>query len=147
MHYIEIQKGKERMKEEKFYKELGAGASYVKRMALAVDDNVDNKYDGLFFGDTWFGSMKAAVQCAKAGKKSNREEIFVVKGLHALYPKKFIQDSLTGLPGGIHIVLEGVHPATGVKLITLGYKYSRKTTLFSLPHQEWLTHCQAKIMR
>ena len=37
---------------------------------------------------------------------------------------------MKGAPGGVHIVLEGVHP-NGQKLVAVGYRYSsRKTLMF-----------------
>ena len=54
---------------------------------------------------------------------------------HSLYPKKFVEESLKGAPGGVHIVLEGVHP-NGQKIVTIGYRYSsRKTLMFVMSDQ------------
>ena len=57
------------------------------------------------------------------------ECVFQVKTNSALYPKAFIEDALADAPGGVHIVLEG-KASNGVPLAAIGYRYSRKTTLF-----------------
>ena len=48
---------------------------------------------------------------------------------HALYPKEFIEKASKDAPDGIHIILEGTMKDE-VPLVALGYRYSRKTTLF-----------------
>ena len=55
--------------------------------------------------------------------------MFVVKTAHALYPKYFITEALTGAPGGAHIVLTAKDVKTGVDMVAVGYKYSAKTIL------------------
>ena len=77
-------------------------------------------------GDSWFGSVKAAAAMAAEGVES----IMQIKTNHSLFPKTFIESSLEGAPGGVHIVLEGIHP-NGHKLVAIGYRYSsRKTLMF-----------------
>ena len=56
------------------------------------------------------------------------EGVFQVKTGHRMYPKTFIENSLKGMPGEVHIVLEGVNGHTGERLIAIGYRYSSKTT-------------------
>jgi hypothetical protein len=51
-----------------------------------------------------------------------------VKTGHALLPKCFIEEKLRDAPGGVWIVMESTHQ--GVPLVTLGYRYSTRTTLF-----------------
>ncbi len=46
-----------------------------------------------------------------------------------LYSKDYIEKALEDAPGGIKIVLSGTAP-NGIPLIALGYRDSRKTTLF-----------------
>jgi hypothetical protein len=53
-----------------------------------------------------------------------------VKTNHKLFPKQFIDEALQGMPGGVHIVLEGINAYTEEKLYAVGYRYSKKTTLF-----------------
>jgi len=52
-----------------------------------------------------------------------------VKQNSVLYPNSFIEEALAEAPVGIHIVLEGAAP-NEVPLVAIGYRYSRKTTLF-----------------
>ena len=76
-------------------------------------------------GDAWFGSVKAAAALAEEGT----EAVLQVKTGHSLFPKKFIEDALSGSPGGVHIVLRGRHP-NGKLLIALGYRYLSKKLYF-----------------
>lgn len=76
-------------------------------------------------GDAWFGSVKAASQMAVRGYQC----CFQIKVYSALYPKEFIEDVLKDAPGGVCIALEGKAP-NEQNLIALGYRYSRKATLF-----------------
>ena len=94
-------------------------------MAQSNTENIDG-CDPLVKADSWFGSVKAVAVLAEKGIQS----VMQVKNNHSLYPKKFIESSLKGAPGGVHIVLEGVHP-NGQKLVAVGYRYSsRKTLMF-----------------
>ena len=52
-----------------------------------------------------------------------------VKTNSGLFPKKFIADTLDGMPGGVKIVLKGTAP-NEVPLVAIGYRYSTKTSLF-----------------
>ena len=76
-------------------------------------------------GDSWFGSVKAAAKIAENGMHA----VLQVKTATLLYPKQFIDDALSGAPGGVHIVLRGKHP-NGNTLVAVGYRYSSKKTLF-----------------
>ena len=76
-------------------------------------------------GDSWFGSVKAAVELRRAGFKC----VLQVKTNHALFPKKQIEEVLGPAPGGTSMVLRGVHKH-GVELVSIGYKYNKKTVLF-----------------
>jgi len=52
-----------------------------------------------------------------------------VKTNHGLFPKKFIADTLDGMPGSIKIVLKGT-ALNEVPLVAIGYRYSAKPSLF-----------------
>ncbi len=73
--------------------------------------------------DAWFGSVKSAVALAKKGYKA----VLQVKTGHGLFPKKFIESTLEGAPGGVWVVLESIQE--GIPLIAIGYRYSTCTTL------------------
>lgn len=127
MRYLEIMKGKEGQKSYPWHKELGAGASCLKRLALGVDDSYKDSYKSYIIADSWFGSVKGVNETAMAdGQK--REVLCNVKTAHALFPKEYMMKALEGMPGGVHIVLKGTHPVSGLKLVAVGYKYNRKNT-------------------
>ena len=56
------------------------------------------------------------------------EAVLQVKTGHSLFPKDFIEKTLHGAPGGVHIVLKGKHP-NGHTLYAIGYRYSKSKTL------------------
>ena len=92
--------------------------------ALSCSQKMDEVDDDLpinMKGDAWFGSVKAAANLAEKGV----EAVLQVKTGHLLYPKAFVEDTLRGCPGGVHIVLRGRHP-NGKILIAIGYQYSSK---------------------
>ena len=128
---MEIYRGKEGQHGYPWHTSLGAGASCLKRLALEVDDSYRDNFKSYCIVDSWFGSVKG-VTAACAADNSDREFVVNVKTAHALYPKNFIQNALSGMPGGVHITLTAVHPTTGIKLVACGYKYNIKNTSFFL---------------
>ena len=61
--YLEVQQGKEYMKTTQYHQELGATAACTLRAAEAVSINNKKglKPEEIIIGDSWFGSVKAAV--------------------------------------------------------------------------------------
>lgn len=118
--------GKELMRSTEHFEELGATASCsLRRASKALTRRKEGEQPiELVLGDSWFGSVKAAVAQAKAGF----ECIFQIKTNHALFPKKQIEDILRDSPGGISVILEGY--VEDVSLFCIGYKYNKKNTLF-----------------
>jgi hypothetical protein len=57
-----------------------------------------------------------------------RELVCNVKQANALFPSKFLHETLSGMPGGVHMVLTAIHPKSKQKLVAVGYKYNRKNT-------------------
>ena len=123
------------MSKKDFYRELGATSSCVMRgvkcgekFELAVsdqhDDTTPTKTD-LWLGDSWFGSVKACANVAKAGNHC----CLMIKTRHSRSPKKFLEDKMKEMPGGTWIVLEGRAEKEGVDLVSLGYKYNKKKVL------------------
>jgi hypothetical protein len=55
--------------------------------------------------DAWFGFVKSAVALAKKGYKA----VLQVETGHGLFPKKVIENTLEGAPGGVWIVLESIY--------------------------------------
>ena len=52
----------------------------------------------------------------------------IMTGHHKIFPKQFLEDALTSMPGGCHIVLKGTEPQE-VLLVAIGYHYNNKTVL------------------
>ena len=125
MTYLELQSGRELMKESRYFSHLGATASCTLRIAEGVTDKTADKPSEIVLGDSWFGSVKAASALSEAGFES----ILQIKTNHALFPKKEIEGVLATAPGGTSMVLRGVHPVSGVELLAVGYKYNKKTVL------------------
>ena len=117
------------MNGHKHFEKLGATASCGLRLAEGGShkdaDSPTDDVKEIVLGDSWFGSVKAAVAQAQAGFDC----ILQIKQNHSLYPKKQITEILTDLPGGTKVVFTGTHPS-GVKLVATGYKYNKKTILY-----------------
>ena len=125
MRHMEIQRGKEGMKDKMFNNSLGATAGCTLRLLLESIPQEKQGFKHGIRGDAWFGSVRTASEVARRG----HEGIFQVKQYHSFYPKAFIEEALKEAPGGVHIVLEGTTQCE-VPLIAVGYRYSRKTILF-----------------
>ncbi len=117
MTMMEIQRGKEGMKEKKYNRDLGATTGCTLRLLEDTIPEGNNESHGIR-GDAWFGSVRTASEVGFRG----HEGVFQVKQYAALYPKDFITKALETAPGGVSIVLEGTAP-NGVPLIALGYRY------------------------
>ena len=130
MLWLEIQEGKDRMRALEYTHDLGGTAACVTRGVTKVShfahhgqreiEAVDTPY--LFFGDSWFGSVKAASNVKVAGHHS----CFLVKTGHSRSPKAFLEDKMKDFPGGTWITLEAKTKHEGVDLICIGYKYNKK---------------------
>ena len=125
MRCLEIQRGKKGMSAQKYNETFGAtvGCSLLLTEQTISPENAASTH-GLR-GDAWFGSVKAASQMAVRGHQC----CFQVKGYSALYPKEYIEDALKDAPGGVFIALQGNAPNEQT-LVAMGYRYSRKSTLF-----------------
>jgi hypothetical protein len=117
------------MATQAYFQDLGATASCTLRLGLlhlkAKTSGSETKVCGIK-GDAWFGSVKTCSTLLAHGMES----IFQVKTAHKDYPKKFIDEKMKNMPGGVHLVLEGAHYTTEEKLIAIGYRYNSKKTLF-----------------
>ena len=133
MLWLEIQEGKDRMC-KLTYNELEGTATYVMRGVENTSkfrhhpsehrDNVnildDTQEPYLYFGDSWFGSMKSAVQVRKAGYHT------WVKTTHDRSLNKDLDENVKDYPGGTWTTIEGRCNKDGVDLICIGYKYNKK---------------------
>ena len=81
--------------------------------------------------NAWFGSVRAAAALGVRGHQA----VMQVKTNSGLFPKKFIADTLDGMPGGVKIVLKGTAP-NEVLLVDIGYRYSTKTSLFFITTED-----------
>jgi hypothetical protein len=124
MRHMEIQRGKEGMKTAKFNATMGATAGCTTRLLLNSIPQEEQRAKHGIRGDAWFGSVNTANEVGIRG----HEGVFQVKQYHNLFPKEFIEDALKEAPGGVHIVLQGM-TKDEVKLVAIGYRYSRKTIL------------------
>ncbi len=116
---MEIQRGKEGVKEKKQNREVGATTGCTLHL---LEDSIagdEHAYTHGICGDTWFGSVRTAIEVGIGG----HEGVFQVKQYSALFPKDLFSKALEDAPGGVSIVLDGVAP-NGVPLIILGYRYS-----------------------
>ncbi len=113
---LEIQRGAKKMPDQPHHRELGATASCSLRLAKARLVCGDEQRCGIK-GDSWFGSVKACLEILNYGVES----VVQIKTGHKMHPKKFIEETLEGMPGGVQIILEGIHQHTEERLIAVGY--------------------------
>ena len=141
MLWLEVQEGKQRMSKLPHTKELGGTAAcvvrgveamqdhqYVDDLDLPTNDDDDAPHEKkpfLFFGDSWFGSIKAVSEVRKLGHHA----CFNIKNGHSRCPKAFLETTMSDFPGGTWIVLEGHAEKEGIDLVCIGYKYNKKKVL------------------
>ena len=119
MLFLEIQRGKDGMKDQLHHRALGATAGCTVRMSERCAQVKGVK------ADAWFGSVLTCIELVTRGY----EGIFQVKQNHGQYPKDYIEKALEKAPGGVSIVLKAV--ASNEKpIIAMGYRYNAKKTLF-----------------
>jgi hypothetical protein len=124
---LEIQRGKVGMSTQRHMEHGGTTACCLR---LVEQFSIPSSREG-FIGDAWFGSVKAVAQASAMGFLS----VLQVKNNKALYPKEYIEGVMKDMPGGVHIVLTATHP-NGTPLVAVGYRYSKKTTLFFIFHRD-----------
>ena len=95
MMFLELQRGKHGMTGHKHFKDLGATASCTVRVAEGSSHKYVDHIQEVVLGDSWFGSVKAAVGLAQEGF----EYILQVKQNHGLCPKNLITEILKDSPG------------------------------------------------
>ena len=126
MTALEIQKGAKLMPNEAFYGELGAMAACTLRFAVMHQlSRAGSPHCGVK-GDSWVGLVKTCSSLCSRGI----EGVFQVKTRHKDYPKVFIEDALKGMPGGVHLVINGVNKVIGEKLVAVGYWYQHPENPF-----------------
>ena len=104
MLWLEIQEGKERMRQREYTQDLGGTAACVLRDVkdaahfkhhhnMNIEDGDDAPY--LFFGDSWFRLVKAAANV----NIQNYRACFMVKAAHSRNPKNFLEETMQDFPG------------------------------------------------
>jgi hypothetical protein len=80
----------------------------------------------LFYGDSWFASVKAAELIHERGHSF----VGPIKTNHKNFPRAALEARMAGWSGGTWLVLEGT-TSSGTPLLAIGYKYnSRKVLTF-----------------
>lgn len=123
---MEIQRGKEGMKNSQFNAQVGATTGCTLRLLLNTLPPEQQGIKHGIRGDAWFGSVRTATEVGLHG----HEGVFQIKQYASLYPKSFIEEALKDAPGGVYIALEGENHE--VPLVAVGYRNSWTTILFSI---------------
>jgi Transposase IS4 len=128
MLQLEIQRGKHEMpKRMEFFRQYGATTSCVIR-AMKQTGNSGQKEDShrpnLYYGDSWFASVKTADLMAEFG----HDFIGPVKTSTNLFIKKELEEKMQNWPGGTHLTMEALSPS-GNALLAIGYKYNKRKVL------------------
>ena len=131
MMWLKVMEGKERMRKTEYTSEFGVTVGCVMRGVKHVEEFAENTHlpnrgPRLFFGDSWFGSVKAACQVRKLGHHA----CFAIKTAHSRTPKKFLEETMKDFLGGTWIVMEGRAEKDDVPLVCIGYKYNLKVLVF-----------------
>lgn len=82
--YIEMHEGKESMKNKEYVDEFGASTATCLRLTKHWSSS-----GRVVVGDSWFGSVKSAVQLMR---KHGLYSILLVKTAHKLYPKEMLNE-------------------------------------------------------
>ena len=125
--YAEIQEGKLGMRNKSFFSTYGATSSCVLRLVQGTKDNgqkPDPVVRNLFYGDSWFASLKTAVAVTE---EFDSEFLGPVKTSHKHFPKSYLEKTMEEWPPGSHLLLETT--VRGKTYYALGYKYIMKKTI------------------
>jgi Transposase IS4 len=132
MIHLELQEGKEAMRGKEHVSSLGGTAACTLRMAEQTEHNGQNERPnahhatpgGLWKGDSWFGSVKAAEAMAKHGKGL----VAQIKTNHAGSPKKELEALMKDWAAGVGLTLQCRTP-NNVNLVIVAWTYTTKTIL------------------
>jgi len=128
--HLEIQKGRDAMRQAAYSVELGGTAGCVVCLvekSKCENNDPDQGRQELYLGDSWFASVACTVEL---WRHYSVQFLGVVKTNHARFPKEFIETTMKNWLAGSHIVLEG-SASEGVDLLSVEYKYnSRKVLCF-----------------
>ena len=129
---LEIQRGRDPMMKLDYSEEHGACAGCTLRlMELAQysgqsnEDTSDKGKKECYYGDSWFSSVRTALQFAERG----HAYVGAVKTATKFFPNLELEAEMEHFPSGSHIVMECDVPGKDVKLLAIGYRYNCKKTL------------------
>jgi hypothetical protein len=136
---IEIQRGKEPMRQQHYQDELGSTAACTRRLCeaaaysgvktpsrLDAESNSDSTWES-FLGDSWFTGVKVAEWAAEQG----HSYFGALKTSTKCTPFQELIDKMATFPSGSDLVMECKTPK-GHDLICIGYKYSARKVLVFL---------------
>ena len=94
--YLELQEGKEPMRQKEFTDELKVTTACTVRLVKYTmqrdkNDNQQNSPKNTYLGDSWFGSMETVVAYVK---KLRCNFVGVVENSHSRYLKKFLEETM-----------------------------------------------------
>ena len=123
--YLEIQRGKQGMANEKYNDDMKKMAACSVRMAEGTrsctsNDERHGRQD-TYLGDSWFASVDVVVELRK---RLNAQFIGIIKTNHSKFPKKWLESTMKNWPPGSHLVLETT--CEGVDVVACGYKYNKR---------------------
>jgi len=90
-----------------------------------VHDEGQEVVKRLYFGNSWFGSVKATAAVEQAGHHA----CFIIKTGHSRSPKVWLEEKMKDYLGGTWITLKDIPVKENVHLICIGYKYNKKKVL------------------
>ena len=133
MMWSEAMKGKEGKRKTEYTSEFGVTVGCVMRGVKHVEEFAKNTHllgrgPRLFFGESWFGSVKTAYQV----RKLSHHACFAIKMVHSRTPKKFLEETMKDFLGGTWIVMEGRPEKEDVPLVCVGYTYNLNKVLVFL---------------
>jgi len=76
--------------------------------------------------DSWFGSVTTAIALRNL-LPEKKSSITQIKTTHSRYPKKYLEETRKGWPGGSYLMLES--SIEGVKSFAVGYKFNKRKCL------------------
>ena len=127
MIYLEVQEGKEGMRNKPYFSTYGSTSSCTLRLAKGTKNNgnrPDPTVKNLYYGDSWFASFRTAVALKK---ELDVEFVGVVKTAHKHFPKKYLEDTMKDWPPGTHLILETTKDDE--KYFAIGYKYRKSKVI------------------
>ena len=127
MLYAEIQEGKEAMRTKPFFRPHGATCACVLRLGKGTKNHgqhPDPLIRNLFYGGSWFASLKTAVQVTE---ELDAEFVGPVKTSHKQFPKTYLENTMKTWPPGSHLVMQT--ELKGNSYFAIGHKYNMKKVL------------------